>query len=73
MACLPTDLGVPLRAYPLRAYALRARMIRVHEVLSTPCRNHIGGGSHEIDAILSRPAEKRGRRHDSPKMLSRKT
>src|SRR5260370_41706389 len=36
-----------------RAVALRGRMIRVFLMLPTHCRKELGGGRHQIDAILS--------------------
>jgi hypothetical protein len=38
---------------PVRAVTLRARMIRVSLVSLPQCRNEIGRGTHQIDAILS--------------------
>jgi hypothetical protein len=38
---------------PVRRVALCARMIRVLLMSSTPCRNELGSGSHQIHAILS--------------------
>jgi hypothetical protein len=48
---------------------LRARMIGVHLMLSSPCLNGIGSGSHEIGAILSQRIVRR----DALKMIAGKT
>jgi hypothetical protein len=38
---------------PAALLALRGRMIRVLLMLPTHCRKELGGGRHQIDAILS--------------------
>jgi hypothetical protein len=51
------DIDRPVRAFPLRSRRIRGQMM-----LSTPCRKDIGRGSHEIDAIISRPMRIAARR-----------